>query len=129
MPGRLIDFGDIYRILINKKDEVDTPLDVNNYFQSLYVMCARTAPVMRNNQEILLRGIPFGRGLRSFVYTVVGDSITLLTDALRLMPEEQMMQILEWLLDFILSQLDIPMPEPPFRVPVVPQLGPVTPLI
>lgn len=129
MAGKLFNFQDIYRILKNKEDVVDSALDVSFFCQALYVMCARVAPMMRRNQDIILFGRPFQRGLRMFVYKVVGDSITLLTDALRLMPEEQMMEILRWLLDFIISQLDIPMPEPPFRVPVVPQLGPVAPLI
>lgn len=129
MAGKLFDFGDIYRILLNKQDVVDTAYDVNHYFQALYVMCARTSGVMRENEGILLEGRPFARGLRAFVFRVLQDSITLLVDALKLLPEEQMMDILRWLLDFIVSQLDIPWPEKPFRTPVVPQMGPPTPLI
>jgi len=129
VAGKLFDFQDIYRIILKKADVIDRPFDVNFYLQTLYLMCAKYSPMLRRNREEILKGTPFARGLRAFLFQMTNDCIALLLDGLKLLPEEQMMIILRWLLDFIVSQLDIPMPEPPFRVPVVPLLGPVAPLI
>jgi len=129
MSGMLFDFQDIYRVIANMKDRIDRPFDINYFLQTLYLVCAKTEPMIRENREIILKGHPFERGLRRFLYTVLQDCITLLLNSLRLLPEEQMMEILRWVLDFIISQLEVPMPPQPFRVPIVPQLGPLEPLI
>ena len=128
MAGYLIDFSDIYRILLNKKDVVDTAIDFSNYLKTLYLMCAKVKPNMRRVEKEILQGRPFSKGLRAFLYLILNDCLALLLDAIRMLPERQIGEILNWLLDFLIDQLGIPMPELQ-KLPVIPQVVPETPVI